>query len=205
MNVGITRAAHALWLLGNADTLAANEHWAALLADARARNCIIAAADAQALFPDATLWHGPNGAPSGDDAAARAAAGGAEAAAPASAAAAAPGNSAAPPSATHASGHAGLPPQPAPRSMGQAKAQAHAPAVPPLKRPHTDLGSQHAAASTARPAQTAATAGQQSGKQGLVNGHQNHDRDDIACCKAQQGGGAQAEPQDPRQRRRTRL
>lgn len=63
MNVGITRASHALWLLGNARTLSINEHWRALMDDARARGCMIEAADAAELFPKAFLWQGPGAAP----------------------------------------------------------------------------------------------------------------------------------------------
>lgn len=59
MNVGITRARHALWLLGNAKTLSVNEHWRALFVDARTYiegGCVIEDADAAQLFPDAKLW-----------------------------------------------------------------------------------------------------------------------------------------------------
>ena len=63
MNVGITRASHALWLLGNARTLSVNEHWRALMEDARARGCVIESADAAELFPKAYLWRGPGAPP----------------------------------------------------------------------------------------------------------------------------------------------
>lgn len=58
MNVGITRAMHALWILGNAKTLSVNEHWRALFDDARTHmgGCLIEHADAASLFPDARLW-----------------------------------------------------------------------------------------------------------------------------------------------------
>jgi hypothetical protein len=58
MNVGITRASHALWLLGNAATLSINEHWRALFEDARTRGCVIEDAGAHELFPNAYLWDG---------------------------------------------------------------------------------------------------------------------------------------------------
>ncbi|KAD4386198.1 hypothetical protein E3N88_26367 [Mikania micrantha] len=39
MNVALTRARRALWVMGNASALAQSDDWAALIADAKARNC----------------------------------------------------------------------------------------------------------------------------------------------------------------------
>lgn len=61
LNVAITRAAHALWILGHAATLsAASATWRALFDDARTYlgGCLVSNADAATLFPDAKLWHG---------------------------------------------------------------------------------------------------------------------------------------------------
>jgi hypothetical protein len=63
MNVGITRASRALWLLGNAQTLSVNVHWRALFDDARSRGCVISEASASALFPEAKLWLGSHRRP----------------------------------------------------------------------------------------------------------------------------------------------
>ncbi|KAJ9181814.1 hypothetical protein P3X46_005868 [Hevea brasiliensis] len=39
MNVALTRARRALWVMGNANSLVQSDDWAALIADAKARNC----------------------------------------------------------------------------------------------------------------------------------------------------------------------
>ncbi|XAR48576.1 hypothetical protein NMG60_11031445 [Bertholletia excelsa] len=41
MNVALTRARRALWVVGNANTLVQSDDWAALIADAKARNCYL--------------------------------------------------------------------------------------------------------------------------------------------------------------------
>ncbi|KAJ4913579.1 P-loop containing nucleoside triphosphate hydrolases superfamily protein [Raphanus sativus] len=41
MNVALTRAKRALWVMGNASALMKCEDWAALITDARARNCFV--------------------------------------------------------------------------------------------------------------------------------------------------------------------
>ncbi|XP_073151105.1 probable helicase MAGATAMA 3 isoform X2 [Henckelia pumila] len=41
MNVALTRAKRALWVMGNANALLQSEDWAALIADARKRNCYL--------------------------------------------------------------------------------------------------------------------------------------------------------------------
>ncbi|KAL2503805.1 P-loop containing nucleoside triphosphate hydrolase superfamily protein [Abeliophyllum distichum] len=41
MNVALTRARRALWVMGNANALIQSEDWAALIADAKARNCYL--------------------------------------------------------------------------------------------------------------------------------------------------------------------
>lgn len=51
MNVAITRAKRALWILGNVKTLKFNPSWAALIEDAEKRGCIIHNALAKELFP----------------------------------------------------------------------------------------------------------------------------------------------------------
>jgi len=56
MNVALTRARRALWILGSAASLAASPEWASLLEDARGRGCVITDASAALLFPaDARL------------------------------------------------------------------------------------------------------------------------------------------------------
>jgi hypothetical protein len=56
MNVAITRARRALWVLGSATALrAGSKEWAALIEDAEARNVVIRA-DAQKLFPTLEFW-----------------------------------------------------------------------------------------------------------------------------------------------------
>ncbi len=51
MNVALTRAKRALWVLGNAASLRAAPQWAALLDDAAARGCVVPRATAHGLFP----------------------------------------------------------------------------------------------------------------------------------------------------------
>ncbi|CAL9223572.1 unnamed protein product, partial [Arabidopsis halleri] len=41
MNVALTRARRALWVMGNASALMKSEDWAALITDARGRNCFM--------------------------------------------------------------------------------------------------------------------------------------------------------------------
>ncbi|XP_021896083.1 LOW QUALITY PROTEIN: uncharacterized ATP-dependent helicase C29A10.10c-like [Carica papaya] len=41
MNVALTRARRALWVMGNANSLIRSDDWAALIADAKARNCFM--------------------------------------------------------------------------------------------------------------------------------------------------------------------
>eukprot|EP00268_Persea_americana_P030803 TRINITY_DN2984_c0_g2_i6.p1 TRINITY_DN2984_c0_g2~~TRINITY_DN2984_c0_g2_i6.p1 ORF type:complete len:724 (-),score=166.55 TRINITY_DN2984_c0_g2_i6:1126-3297(-) len=41
MNVALTRARRALWVMGNANALMQSDDWAALISDARARNCFV--------------------------------------------------------------------------------------------------------------------------------------------------------------------
>lgn len=41
MNVALTRARRALWVMGNANSLIKSDDWAALIADAKARNCYL--------------------------------------------------------------------------------------------------------------------------------------------------------------------
>ena len=50
MNVAITRAKQALWILGAAATLSRNPVWAALLADATHRGVVIRDADARSVL-----------------------------------------------------------------------------------------------------------------------------------------------------------
>jgi len=51
LNVAITRARRALWIVGNAETLSGSAAWGQLLADARARGVVVRGADAASLFP----------------------------------------------------------------------------------------------------------------------------------------------------------
>eukprot|EP00210_Caulerpa_lentillifera_P002220 g2133.t1 len=51
MNVAITRAKKALWILGNFRTLVKHPAWAALAADAEDRECLVVASTAESLFP----------------------------------------------------------------------------------------------------------------------------------------------------------
>lgn len=51
MNVAITRAKKALWVLGNLSVLEADDTWSALIGNARDRQCIISKASASGLFP----------------------------------------------------------------------------------------------------------------------------------------------------------
>ncbi|KAL0034221.1 hypothetical protein WJX77_004006 [Trebouxia sp. C0004] len=54
MNVAITRAKRALWILGSAATLKASPVWQALIDDAEQRGTIVKDATAEKLFPDMT-------------------------------------------------------------------------------------------------------------------------------------------------------
>ncbi|CAD7703891.1 unnamed protein product [Ostreobium quekettii] len=51
MNVAITRAKRALWILGNCKTLRGSSTWGALIQDAESRGCLIKSASAKELFP----------------------------------------------------------------------------------------------------------------------------------------------------------
>ena len=59
MNVAITRAKRALWILGNCQTLKASPTWRALIEDAQQRGCLISNASAADLFPHQPQFH-PN-------------------------------------------------------------------------------------------------------------------------------------------------
>ncbi|CAJ2663447.1 unnamed protein product [Trifolium pratense] len=56
MNVALTRARRALWVMGNANALIQSEDWAALIADARSRNCYM---DMDSLPKDFLVTKGP--------------------------------------------------------------------------------------------------------------------------------------------------
>ncbi|KAM7257179.1 hypothetical protein ACFE04_012920 [Oxalis oulophora] len=56
MNVALTRAKRALWVLGNANSLMKCDDWAALIADAKARNCYT---DMDSLPKDFMISRGP--------------------------------------------------------------------------------------------------------------------------------------------------
>ncbi|PSC75196.1 Helicase sen1 [Micractinium conductrix] len=57
LNVAITRAKRALWVLGSRATLrAGNAEWAALISDAEERGVVIEDADAKDLLPDLPYW-----------------------------------------------------------------------------------------------------------------------------------------------------
>jgi superfamily I DNA and/or RNA helicase len=50
MNVGITRARHAMWIVGRADTLRASPAWAALLLDADQRGLLLSSQSIQTTW-----------------------------------------------------------------------------------------------------------------------------------------------------------
>ncbi|XP_042985981.1 uncharacterized ATP-dependent helicase C29A10.10c-like isoform X2 [Carya illinoinensis] len=56
MNVALTRARRALWVMGNASALIQSDDWAALIADARTRNCYM---EMDSLPKDFLLLKGP--------------------------------------------------------------------------------------------------------------------------------------------------
>ncbi|KAL4419979.1 hypothetical protein ABPG75_007077 [Micractinium tetrahymenae] len=56
LNVAITRAKRALWVLGSRATLRANPEWAALISDAEQRGVVIEDASAEELLPDLPYW-----------------------------------------------------------------------------------------------------------------------------------------------------
>lgn len=56
MNVALTRARRALWVMGNANALIQSEDWAALIADARSRNCYM---DMDSIPKDFLATKGP--------------------------------------------------------------------------------------------------------------------------------------------------
>ncbi|KAM7252125.1 hypothetical protein ACFE04_024008 [Oxalis oulophora] len=56
MNVALSRAKRALWVLGNANSLMKCDDWAALIADAKARNCYT---DMDSLPKDFMISRGP--------------------------------------------------------------------------------------------------------------------------------------------------
>lgn len=51
MNVALTRARRALWIVGNAQHLRAGEHWASLLQDAEQRGAVVSNACVATIFP----------------------------------------------------------------------------------------------------------------------------------------------------------
>lgn len=57
MNVAITRAKRALWILGSASTLAANPEWKALIDDAQQRGLVLKDAHARTVFPSHPYWN----------------------------------------------------------------------------------------------------------------------------------------------------
>jgi hypothetical protein len=52
MNVGLTRAQRALWVLGNRRALEASPHWARLVEHARATGALVRHPGPQSLQPD---------------------------------------------------------------------------------------------------------------------------------------------------------
>ncbi|XP_074264164.1 putative helicase MAGATAMA 3 [Silene latifolia] len=56
MNVALTRARRALWVMGNANALVQSDDWAALIADAKARNCYM---DMDSLPKELLVTKGP--------------------------------------------------------------------------------------------------------------------------------------------------
>lgn len=56
MNVALTRARRALWVMGNASALVQSEDWAALISDAKSRNCYM---DMDSLPKDFLVTKGP--------------------------------------------------------------------------------------------------------------------------------------------------
>ncbi|KAH9604983.1 hypothetical protein KSS87_014922 [Heliosperma pusillum] len=56
MNVALTRARRALWVMGNANALMQSDDWAALIADAKARNCYM---DMDSLPKELLVTKGP--------------------------------------------------------------------------------------------------------------------------------------------------
>ncbi|XP_022768304.1 uncharacterized protein LOC111312367 isoform X4 [Durio zibethinus] len=64
MNVALTRARRALWVMGNANALVQSDDWAALIADAKARNCYMDMDSLPKDFPKDLLskdFAGPRG------------------------------------------------------------------------------------------------------------------------------------------------
>ena len=61
LNVAVTRARQALWIVGCAATLGGSPAWRALLQDARARGVVIQDADARSLFPGHRPWREEDG------------------------------------------------------------------------------------------------------------------------------------------------
>ncbi|KAK3157325.1 hypothetical protein QOZ80_2AG0119440 [Eleusine coracana subsp. coracana] len=60
MNVALTRARRALWVVGNANALMQSEDWAALIADAKARKCFM---DLESIPKDFLPMKGPSNTP----------------------------------------------------------------------------------------------------------------------------------------------
>ncbi|KAJ1256198.1 hypothetical protein BS78_K066200 [Paspalum vaginatum] len=60
MNVALTRARRALWVVGNANALMQSEDWAALIADAKARKCFM---DLDSIPKDFLPMKGPSNTP----------------------------------------------------------------------------------------------------------------------------------------------
>ncbi|KAK9867986.1 hypothetical protein WJX84_009523 [Apatococcus fuscideae] len=63
LNVAITRAKKAMWILGNAATLERSPVWSALITDARERQAVVPHASSAKLFPDCPLNAIPSGLP----------------------------------------------------------------------------------------------------------------------------------------------
>ncbi|KAF4346363.1 hypothetical protein G4B88_003394 [Cannabis sativa] len=57
MNVALTRARRALWIMGNANALTQSDDWGALIADAKARNCYM---DMDSIPKDVLVLKGPS-------------------------------------------------------------------------------------------------------------------------------------------------
>ncbi|KDD71352.1 hypothetical protein H632_c5236p0, partial [Helicosporidium sp. ATCC 50920] len=56
LNVAITRARRALWILGSRARLRRGREWGALIRDAEERRCVVEDADARELFPAWEYW-----------------------------------------------------------------------------------------------------------------------------------------------------
>ncbi|CAL9049941.1 uncharacterized protein LOC103980202 [Musa acuminata AAA Group] len=63
MNVALTRARRALWVVGNANALVQSEDWAALIADAKSRKCFV---DMEKIPKEFLVLKGPTSSPARD-------------------------------------------------------------------------------------------------------------------------------------------